>query len=271
MNEIKPLSTQKDYLEYHLRELPYFRSLVRAIEARFYQGLPLPAPTLDLGCGDGHFASVTFDRNLEVGVDPWHAPLVEAKKRRAYLLLTQADGGKLPFADHFFASAVSNSVLEHIPHVDAVLREIHRVLKKGAPFYFCVPNHQFLGGLSIGNLLNRLHLEKLGEVYRHFFNRISRHIHCDPPEIWQKRLEETGFELLEWWHYLPPSTLAIVEWGHYFGLPALITKGLTGRWILAPYRWNLALTRRIVQPYYQADPRCPQGVYTFFISRKAEG
>ena len=58
----------KDYLWLHLKELPYFRSLVRAVEARFYQDFELPAPTLDVGCGDGHFATVAFERPLEVGL-----------------------------------------------------------------------------------------------------------------------------------------------------------------------------------------------------------
>mgnify|MGYP000002900413 CR=1 FL=1 len=259
---------EKDYLTLHLRELPYFRSLVRAVEARFYQDYPLPQPTLDVGCGDGHFASVAFERQLEVGIDPWFAPLREAQQRAAYRLLLQAEGARLPFADGFFASAVSNSVLEHIPQVEAVLAEINRVLKEGAPFYFCVPNHQFLAALSVGRFLDRLGLTALGNAYRAFFNRISRHHHCDPPEVWQARLERAGFTLIEWWHYFSPAALAVVEWGHYFGLPSLLVKKLSGRWILAPYAWNLALTRRIVQDAYLQEARCAEGVYTFYIAHK---
>ena len=63
----------------HLRDLPYFRAMVRAVEDSFYQGLELPAPVLDLGCGDGHFASVAFDHPLDVGLDPWWGPLLEAR------------------------------------------------------------------------------------------------------------------------------------------------------------------------------------------------
>ncbi|MBI3361095.1 MAG: methyltransferase type 11, partial [Chloroflexi bacterium] len=60
-----------DLLTRHLRDLPAFRALLRATEARFYQDLQLPEPTLDLGCGDGHFASMTFAHPLAAGVDPW--------------------------------------------------------------------------------------------------------------------------------------------------------------------------------------------------------
>ena len=52
----------KDYLFIQLRELPYFRAALRAVEASFYEDLPLPGPVLDVGCGDGHFAARTFDR-----------------------------------------------------------------------------------------------------------------------------------------------------------------------------------------------------------------
>ena len=39
-----------------LRELPAFRALLRAVEARFYDHIPLPDPVLDLGCGSGRAA-----------------------------------------------------------------------------------------------------------------------------------------------------------------------------------------------------------------------
>ena len=87
----------KDYLYLHLRDLPYFRALLRGVEATFYQGLPLPAPTLDVGCGDGHFASLVFDRQIDVGLDPWTGPIHEAGRRNAYRLLVQADGSRSPF------------------------------------------------------------------------------------------------------------------------------------------------------------------------------
>ena len=57
----------KDFLWFNLRTLPYFRAMLRAVEAQFYQEFDLPSPTLDLGCGDGHFASIAFERPLEAG------------------------------------------------------------------------------------------------------------------------------------------------------------------------------------------------------------
>src|SRR4030067_3112346 len=72
----------KDYLWLNLRDLPYFRAMLRAVEAQFYQAFELPAPTLDLGCGDGHFASIAFERKLEGGLDPWSGPIHQAARAR---------------------------------------------------------------------------------------------------------------------------------------------------------------------------------------------
>ena len=140
---------EKDYLWLHLRDLPYFRAMLRAIEAAFYQGIDLPRPVLDLGCGDGHFASLTFEQPLEVGLDPWAGPIHEARQYGIYKSLVQANGARMPFPQAYFGSAVSNSVLEHIPPLEEVLLETARVLQPGAPFVFCVPNHQFLSSLSV--------------------------------------------------------------------------------------------------------------------------
>ncbi|MCJ7570172.1 MAG: class I SAM-dependent methyltransferase, partial [Anaerolineales bacterium] len=103
----------KDYFWLHLRDLPYFRALLRAIEASYYENLDLPSPTLDVGCGDGHFATIAFDRSIEIGIDPDLQIMRDAQSHQAYDLLLQADGATMPLADNSIASAFSNSVLEH--------------------------------------------------------------------------------------------------------------------------------------------------------------
>jgi len=249
----------KDYLYLHLRDLPYFRALVRAVEAAYYQTFELPAPVLDVGCGDGHFTSLAFDRKIDVGLDPWAAPIHEAGRRGCYRLLVQADGAQSPFPRGFFASAFSNSVLEHIPHIDAVLADVARVLKPGASFYFCVPNERYLSELSISRWL--------GQGYTEWFRRISRVQHADGPQVWQGRLEQAGFRLERWWHYFSPSAMRVLEWGHYFGLPSLVARKLTGKWVIAPARWNLWLVEKIVRNYASTEP-VDDGTFTFYVARK---
>jgi len=219
----------------------------------------MPAPVYDVGCGDGHFASLTFERKLDVGLDPWHRPIHEAKKFGAYKSLVEADGARTPFPSNYFSSGLSNSVLEHIPHIDAVLQETARVLKPNAPFYFCVPSPRYLSELSISKVF--------GKGYTEWFRKISRVQHADDPDVWQTRLEKAGFALERWWHYFPPAAMRALEWGHYFGVPSVAAKVLTGKWIIAPTKWNLWLTERYVKKYASPEP-VADGTFTFYIARK---
>ena len=256
-----------DTFDQQLQELPAFRALLRAVEVDFYADLPMPAPVLDLGCGDGHFASVAFDRKLDFGLDPWAGPLREARTHGAYRILTHADGARLPFPDAHFATVVSNSVLEHIPDVEPVVREVARVLQPGGVFYFCVPGPNFRQFLSVARALDALRLRGLAEAYRRLFDRITRHHYYNTPDEWAERLSHVGLRVERWWGYFSPAALAALEWGHPLGLPCVLAKKLTGRWLLVPTRWNLALTAALLRRYYE-EPLPEQGAYLFFIVRK---
>ncbi len=258
------MDRSSDLLWRHLRDVPAFRALLRATEARLYALLPFSPPVLDLGCGDGHFGAVALPRPPDVGLDPQKGPLREAVRRNAYRLLLQADGRSLPFPDRAFGTVVSNCVLEHIPDVGPVLKEVARVLRPGGYFYFTVPGPDFLPSLSIGRALDRVGLRLLGDRYRRFFDRISRHYYYDDPEGWRKRLAAAGLHLLQWRPYLSRRALAAVEWGHYFGLPALVAKKLTDRWIIWPSRANLWLTERAIRPFYDETPR--EGICLFMVA-----
>jgi len=265
-----------DFLWPHLKELPAFRGLLRAVEARLYQGLlPLDGPVLDVGCGDGHFASAAFPRPLTAGIDPAAAVLREARGRGAHCLVVQAVGDALPYADGTFATVVSNSVLEHIPDVDSVLAEVSRVLhdpepttgRPGGRFLFCVPGEHFAELLFFPQLFRRLRLDGLARAYERYFNRISRHHHCDGPAVWQGRLEGVGLRLVDSFDYFSARAHHALDLGHYLGLPSLVAKKLFGRWILVPQRWNLALTERWLRPPYE-EPRPEVGTYLFFVAEK---
>lgn len=258
---------RNQYLRPMLQTLPYFRALLRAVEASFYKEFDLESPVLDLGCGDGQFAGQVFKKQIDVGIDPELRSLREAKGYKAYEGLTQSVGARLPFADATFASGFSNSVLEHIPELQPVLNETARVMRKGALFLFCVPNHRWQENLSVPGSLRRIGLKGLANAYVRLFTRISRHVNMLSPEEWEKRLDEAGFALERYWHYFPPEALHALEWGHYFGLPSWVARALTGRWVLAPGSWNLGATERAIRKYAEGG-KDEQGTYTWYVARK---
>lgn len=240
------------------------------MEARFYQDLlPLAEPVLDVGCGDGHFASVAFPSPLTAGIDPDSHVLSEARARDAYHLLARSMGDALPFPDDHFATIVSNSVLEHISDVDSVLDEIARVLNPGGRFIFCVPSDRFAELLYFPQLFRRLRLGGLARAYERYFNRISRHHHCDGADLWEGRLERVGLRLDSSFYYFSEKAHHALDVGHYLGAPNLVAKKLTGRWVVFPTRKNpvLALSERWLRPLYE-EPLPASGAYLFFIAGK---
>lgn len=271
--------TTDDILWKHLETVPAFRALLRGMEARFYKELlPLADPVLDVGCGDGHFASVAFPRALAAGIDPAAGALVEARARGAHVVLAQSVGEALPFGDGTFATIISNSVLEHIADVDPVLAEIARVLKRPTSgnrpdigrFIFCVPSEHFTELLFFSSLFERMGLEGLARAYEGYFNRISRHHHCMGPEEWRGRLSQAGLKLTHFFYYFSERAHQALDVGHYVGVPNLIAKRLTGRWVLIPSHRNpvLAATERWLRPLYE-EPLPEVGAYLFLVANKA--
>ncbi|MFZ1396869.1 MAG: methyltransferase domain-containing protein [Candidatus Promineifilaceae bacterium] len=260
-------TTQDDLLWRQLKTIPAFRAILRAVEARFYFGVDLPSPTLDVGCGDGHFSQMVFQRKIEAGIDPWWNPLKKGQKSGMYDLALQAMGDKLPFPDNHFASAFSNSVLEHIPDIQPVLNETNRVMQQNGRFLITMPSHNFTNYLGGAALLERLGLPGLAESYRQFFNRISRHAHTDSAELWAERLAKAGFGIERWQYYFSKEALRALEWGHVQGLPSAILHALTGHWLVAPWESSLRRTEQWLRPFYN-EPFPADGTYLLIVARK---
>lgn len=255
----------------HLAEVPVHRALIRSAECRLFIRTELFHPLLDVGCGDGQFASMVFAEPIDAGIDLNPAQVAEAAKRGSYRLCSVASGTRMPFADASFASVMSNCVIEHIPDIDGVLREVARVLRPGGRFVFSVPSPRFATDLLGATLLRGLGLPEYGLAYGRWFNRISRHYHCDDPSVWAGRLAQVGLVIDHVSHYLAPDAHRFFDASHYYGAPTLLSKRLTGRWVLnpdkerywPPERW---LTDRLVDFAHQID--LEDGAYTFFIAHK---
>ena len=262
------IDPSRDLLFTHVRDLPFFRGLLRAIESRSYQGIVMQAPTLDVGCGDGHFSQATFASKIFAGIDPTRVALREAKGRDVYEAAVQADGSAIPYPSNYFASAYSNSVLEHTSDPDEVLSEIARVVRPGGLFVFCVPNDRFIPSLAGSTWLEKLGFSSLAEKYRHFFNAASRHHTCENIENWTFRLKHAGFHIEEAWDFISPKAFHIIELGHYLGLPSLFLHIGIGKWNLVRAKWNFLHLLPWLRRYYNEPTPQPNGVYSFFVTRR---
>jgi SAM-dependent methyltransferase len=244
----------------YLRKAPIFMALVRGVECRLLrEAQPFAPPVLDLGCGDGLFASLALSRP-EVGVDPDLGALVEARHRRAHSLLAAADAERLPFPGAAFGTVVANSVLEHLEDIEGAVAECARVLRPGGRLLITVPSHRFAGMLMGTKLLR---------AYGCWFNRRSRHFHTDSAATWTSRLEARGFEVRRWLYYLGPRAMHAFDLAHYLSLGRLVSRKLTGRWMLFPNPLSEKLAAAWFERHVREAFPLDEGAYLFLDATRA--
>ena len=96
-----------------------------------------PGRMLDYGCGGGELVAEGRARGLEIfGTDVFYGgsnARQEAADRGLLgdAILPMEPTGAIPFPDLSFDLVTNNQVMEHVANLDAVLHEIHRVLKPG--------------------------------------------------------------------------------------------------------------------------------------------
>jgi SAM-dependent methyltransferase len=230
--------------------------------------VPLVSPVLDVGCGDGHFASIAYEKAIDVGIDVMARDLREAVQRTGvYRQVSFASASALPFADCSFATVMSNCVIEHIPDNHQVLSEIVRVLKPGGLLAVTLPSEHFAEYLLGATLFRRLGLDGLSRAYGDFFNRISRHHHVYSPDAWRERFLSVGLIVEEQIYYFSAAAHRRFDLSHYLGLPNLVSKRLFGRWVLID--GQMRCFDRWLRPYY-AEPLPAAGAYQFVRCRKPE-
>jgi SAM-dependent methyltransferase len=257
----------RDYLRPHLYTLPIHRAMLRAVEARLFAELApdLAEPIVDIGSGDGTFVQIAFPGKQVYGIDPMRSDTHEAQRRAVYAGLSVADGSALPFPDDHFASAISNCVLEHVLPLDATLRETARVLRPGGRFVASVVGDRFPKELLGTWLLDRLGLD--GARYGRWFNTISYHFNTLSRDAWSARFRQAGLAVISCRPYFSAAALKLFDFSHYYGAPGLLTRRLTGRWLLYPPLTPNLLWEPLLRRIYLAPPAA-DAPYYFFICQK---
>ncbi|MFQ5904711.1 MAG: class I SAM-dependent methyltransferase, partial [Candidatus Binatia bacterium] len=191
---------------YHIPPLALFRT----VEARHLSKLEFTMPMLDLGCGDGFFSSVLFaNRPGDIFACDLNALEIEkAKKRAFYREVRVADATTLPYSAKQFATVFSNCVLEHIPNLSQVLKEVSRILKKDGKFVFTVPSEHFVSYLYHYRRFQEHGKAEEAKRYAIQLNQRLQHYHYYTPREWEERLAEAGLRLESYGYYLSQETEA---------------------------------------------------------------
>lgn len=251
-----------------LRELPFFRSLVRAMEAHlFLQVVPLPGPLLDIGTGDGHFGHSAL-KTIDMGIDSDISMLRKAAQYGAYSMLCASNASTLPFRDASFSSVIFNSVLEHIPDLTTTLYEAFRVLQKGGILICTVPTDRLNENTGIARFLKLIGAYRLSSRYKTWFARAQKHFHLYAVDVWRKIIENAGFHIE--WHvgYMSPRATAIFDLAHFYGGFNWIDYHITGKWVIFPWRPFFILEEKTIS-YFIKEHNPEDASCHFFVAKKA--
>jgi SAM-dependent methyltransferase len=141
---------------------------------------------LDLGCGDGQLTQRIAASGADVvGVDASAEMVVAARSRG--ITADEARAEALPYADRSFDAVFSNAALHWVRNQDAMMAEVHRVLKPGGRFV------AEMGGQ--GNIA-AIRVALMAVLAKHGYGDREDGVNYYPtPEGYTRRLTRHGFHV----------------------------------------------------------------------------
>jgi SAM-dependent methyltransferase len=239
-------------------------------------------PILDLGCGNGDlFRTVFGDLGQAYGVDPGATRVTDpndASISGSYVEVRARDGSDTGFQDAFFGMVFSNSTLEHINPIDALLREVSRVLKPGGWFVFTTPDPAIYD--SRGSYWAGLP-GQVGKLMGKRFERLDRFVYSHASiftrEEWGARLNSVGLRIEMRREYVPYHVARVISCFSAasrirFWRWAAVDFFPVGRWGLiqtnCPEREWVERCRKLLSPLYPKLEECDLGCGQLIVARK---
>jgi SAM-dependent methyltransferase len=240
------LSFNTEFLSRYLRIAPAALAAERTMECNILSTRAFTRPVLDIGCGDGVFAHVLFADKVDTGIDLDPVEIARARTLSAYQELLVCGGSDIPKPDGSYQTIFSNSVLEHIPDLEPVLREAHRLLVPGGTFFVTIPTDQWERTVLPSRLLHLLGLKRLAEWYGRFYNSFWKHYRALPIKDWTNLFEWVGFKIVDVQTYSSANMTTTLDVFTPLAAPAMVSKRVLGRWI--PFQRVRALTAPLLLP-----------------------
>ncbi|MFQ5786377.1 MAG: class I SAM-dependent methyltransferase [Thermodesulfobacteriota bacterium] len=201
MTSLEFLNNSRDsFILYHFPWLT--AAVLRYTESSFFKCVHLIPPVLDIGCGDGAFASFTFDHQLEIGLDS--ATSSSSNLSKSYRNTINASITKIPLKDSSVGTIISNSVMEHVKDLEQGLREVHRVLQSDGEFILTVPS-AFSKDMSFAAKFPLI--QHKAQKWLKWYNFRLHILNFLTPSQWQEMLAKNGFEIIRSKAYVQVTTM----------------------------------------------------------------
>jgi ubiquinone/menaquinone biosynthesis C-methylase UbiE len=226
---------KENIFQNYLEKAPLPLVVERWYECELYKTKEFPHPILDIGCGEGMYAYILFDEKIDTGIDPNSKELEMAKELGAYDELLNCYGDKIPKEDKSYNTIFSNSVLEHIPKINDVLTEAHRLLADDGKMYITVPTDMFDKYSVVYQIISGLGLKNMAQKYTLFFNNFWAHYHYYDKQRWEELFNKNGFIVSDVQEYASKKVCLTNDFLAPFSIVSFVVKKFTNRWFLFPY------------------------------------
>lgn len=168
----------KNYWQQRLTEskLPPIRDGIPGALRRFttygaiLEQIPQGSVVLDIGCGDGHVASLYCARGEVHGVDIAPPAVEAAKAAGVRAICHDLNDLPLPLEAAGFDVVVMTDVVEHVIDPLLLMKEALRLVKPGGRLIVTVPNFARLTNrlrMCFGDPVDLLHWSKYGDEVEH--------------------------------------------------------------------------------------------------------
>lgn len=159
------------------------------------------ARILDYGCGAGRLVRAGRAEGIAIeGVDVFYAGSQTREEAEESGLLGSAIHemmeGRMPYAENSFDLVLNNQVMEHVEDLDAVLREIHRVLKPGGTVLSLFPSIDVFREGHIG--IPFAHWMKKGSRFRLYYTWALRSMGLGTWKEQAPTCRQWAVDKLEW-------------------------------------------------------------------------
>jgi SAM-dependent methyltransferase len=226
-------------------------------------------PILDVGCGDGLFASIAFEGTEVWGIDIDGSEGRWAAKSQAYTQVVLGDVTRAKLPDAFFGTCVANCSLEHVPRVDQALINIRNSLRPGGRAYLFVPNKNWARQLLSYRALAAAGFERGAELLRSSVDSFFKHHHLHDDREWRDMTEAAGLKVVAVEPVLSTGTTVAFELLLLPSLAGYLNKQLTTRWTNFPPFRRLAAHRvhQLVDLIVSASGSEPTAEYLVIAER----
>jgi methionine biosynthesis protein MetW len=122
--------------------------------AQIVEWMPRGARVLDLGCGDGALLAHLRDSLgcAGYGIEIADASVYESVRRRVNVIQADLESGLRMFADGMFDAVVLSQTLQAMRNVEAILREMIRVGRRGIVSFPNFGHWRHIGSLLAGHM-----------------------------------------------------------------------------------------------------------------------